>query len=143
MRSHANSLGVDTYIFLNGDGKDTITDSDGLGKLVVGGVALTSGGDAHYYKEQQAALWVIHDGGAYFLNGHKQLTTWGAGNGTVVHDFDITYADGYLRIKLKRETKTIVAAAGKANRCRRNVPWLVMRWTTCKGLGATTKRLCQ
>jgi hypothetical protein len=56
-------VGTDTYVFKSGEGKDSITDSDGLGSIVVGGSPALTGADQSGYKlVGNQAQWSVNNG---------------------------------------------------------------------------------
>lgn len=111
--------GTDTYVFTNQFGKDTISDSDGNGKLTFGGVKLDGG-----KFEGVAGAWVQKINGDTILykvidssqsSTGKQLVIGKQGDNTnsiTVNNFDFTKAadttpgsTGYLGIKLDSTRK--------------------------------------
>jgi Ca2+-binding RTX toxin-like protein len=113
--------GNDTYIYKTGDGKDTITDSDGTGSIIVNGTALTGAAKTDYKLQGSNAVWTVSGGQTvYTLNEQQKMlvitgSSLGAGSQITINDFDIKKSGGYLGITLNRDVKTAVTEAGQTN----------------------------
>jgi len=75
--------GHDTYVFNAGDGADTITDSDGVGHIVVGGVTLDGAKHATYSLDGITQVWQSADGAVTY--------TYQGTTGEFVIDGDILF----------------------------------------------------
>lgn len=116
--------GSDTYVFATDEGKDTIKDSDGLGRIMVGGQALTGATYATHSLDGRQQIWESDDGKITYTfvsggdAGKGTLTITGAsllGNGEIkINDFDLAKAgsDGVLGLKLAQKTAIELQSGG-------------------------------
>jgi Ca2+-binding RTX toxin-like protein len=92
--------GFDIYYIKPGEGSDTISDSDGQGKIMFGGAAVTGAGKADYKLVGNQAQWSVGGGSVIYTldTAQKRLvisgSTLGAGSKITVNDFDLTRAQG-------------------------------------------------
>ncbi|MFS2036836.1 calcium-binding protein [Polaromonas sp. CT11-55] len=113
--------GTDIYQFIGGDGGDTITDSDGLGSIVLNGNTLTSAESAGLTGD----AWKDSNGVRYrFFRkesatvGTLTISTDIASDVININNFDLTKAlssEGYLGIKLKNTRGVAIKAGGGPN----------------------------
>jgi Ca2+-binding RTX toxin-like protein len=117
----AGGQGIDIYQFVGGDGGDTITDSDGLGSIVLNGNTLTEAESAGL----GANTWKDSNGVRYKFFRQKSdtvgtltISTDVASDVINITQFDLTKAlssEGYLGIKLKNTQGLAVKEAGGTN----------------------------
>ncbi len=113
--------GTDTYIFKSGEGKDTITDSDGLGQIKVAGNTLVGAGQVEYLLDGQ---WSVNNGETVYTldESHKRLVisgaALGAGNEITINDVNVEKLlgnEGYLGLKLNRQFLTALVEGTGTN----------------------------
>jgi Ca2+-binding RTX toxin-like protein len=112
----------DTYVFKSGEGKDTINDSDGVGRVIVGGKELTGAANNKYSLDGNKQIWESADGTVTYIydRNTKALTLKGSalGDGQIIIDhFDTTQSNesGYLGLKLERKSLIELATSGGSN----------------------------
>ncbi len=102
-------VGNDVYIFKPGDGGDIISDSDGIGKILIGDVELT-GADKDAYQSNSIDTWEDDvDPFKYRRIGNDLVITGGTLNSTdsiTIKDFD--FKNGELGIKLNTQVKVAI-----------------------------------
>ena len=113
--------GSDTYLFKTGEGKDTIKDSDGSGKIVIGGKTLTGADYAKYSLDGNKQVWEAADGGVSYIYdpNSKTLTLKGSdlGDGQITidnFDFAQSQSTDYLGLKLEQQNQIELLNAGSA-----------------------------
>ena len=110
-------IGTDTYFYKPGDGEDTLSDSDGLGVLHIGGHTIAGAGTAHASLEQGTATWVDDAGFRYQLTRNGDLTITG---GTLLTDDKVTIkhfdiAQGTLGIQLNNAMLIGIVSCSASN----------------------------
>lgn len=112
--------GQDTYVFMPGDGRDVIADSDGLGALRIDGTLL-AGSTEVAYRHDVDTVWASADGDyVYTLSGGDLIDggtltisggTLTAGDEIVIEDFH----NGDLGIELNPERRIALMTGVQAN----------------------------
>ncbi len=115
--------GTDTYVFKSGDGKDSITDSDGLGTIKFAGISLTGAGAANYMMVGGQGQWSVNSGQTIYTldEAHQRLvisgTLLGAGNDITINNVDVTKltgSEGYMGITLTRTSSNSLKTADQS-----------------------------
>ncbi|WP_240481673.1 putative Ig domain-containing protein [Dechloromonas denitrificans] len=111
--------GLDSYIFSSGQGKDVIDDSDGVGRIIVGGQEFTGAPSSKYSLDGNKQIWESADGTVTYLYdpNTKALILKGSALGDgqiIIEHFDITQSNGsgYLGIKLEQKSLIELVKSG-------------------------------
>ncbi|WP_283164673.1 calcium-binding protein [Marinobacter sp. M4C] len=116
--------GTDTYVFKTGEGQDTITDSDGLGSVIIGGAAALAGAKQSDYKlVGNKGKWSVNNGQTVYTldEARKSLvisgTALGANNTITITDIDVEKikSSGYLGITLTNTDQVALVQSGGSN----------------------------
>ncbi|UQG64865.1 calcium-binding protein [Marinobacter sp. M2C] len=116
--------GTDTYVFKAGEGQDTITDSDGLGSVIIGGAAALAGaGQSDYKLVGNKGKWSVNNGQTVYTldEARKSLvisgTALGANNTITLTDIDVAKikSSGYLGITLTNTDQLALVQGGGSN----------------------------
>jgi hypothetical protein len=115
--------GFDTYLFKANEGKDTITDSDGIGRIMAGGQQLSGASGARHSLIGRKQAWesddgtltyVFEPGGKGATTGTLTITGASLGAGQIsLTDFDLAKAqDGVLGIQLGQQSALELLTSG-------------------------------